>query len=220
MPGDMADSIAYAVADEGLLATDGPLPTLWTDAQNRSTPIVLLGTEHLVNAHRFAKAKGLRAGIVQALAQEIATRGLVLDADDLPTIPFEDTTPVWVDGQGGRHPIPQMDPAHLLNAHRFARRNLPDHAIVLAMATEITRRGLQPHPLTQADHVGPVDASDGGIADEHLLAIHRYAVQNGHPAVHTDSLMAALTERGLTPLPLNRVDGAASPDPLDDGLTF
>lgn len=162
MPGDMADSIAYAVADEGLLATNGPLPTLWTDAQNRSTPIVLLGTDHLVNAHRFAKAKGLRVGIVQALAQEIATRGVVLDADDLPTIPFEDSTPIWVDAQGGRHPIPQMDTAHLLNAHRFARRSLPDHAVVEVMATEIARRGLQPHPLPQPDEAEPVDTLDDG----------------------------------------------------------
>lgn len=41
MPGDMADSIDWFVADEGMLGGDAP-PHAWVDAHRRATPIVLL----------------------------------------------------------------------------------------------------------------------------------------------------------------------------------
>lgn len=100
-----------------------------------------------MNAHRFARRKGMDPRTVEALAQEIAARGVVLDEDGLPTIPFDDTTPVWIDAAGGRHPVPQMDTAHLLNAHRFARRQGIEGEVVARMESEIARRGLTPYPL-------------------------------------------------------------------------
>lgn len=154
MPGDMADSIDWLVADEGMLGADAPARATWTDAQGRTLPIVLLSTPHLVNAHLFARRKGLDARVVDALAQEIAARGLVLDADGLPTLPFDDTVPVWVDAVGGRHPVPQMDTAHLLNAHRFARRQRLEGEVVARMEAEIARRGLVPHPLAAPIEAG------------------------------------------------------------------
>ena len=155
MPGDMADSIDWFVADEGMLATPEPLPTVWVDAQRRATPIVLLSNTHLVNAHRFAQRKGLRAPLVEALAQEIATRGIVLDADHLPVLSFDNDVPVWVDAVGGRHPVRQMDTPHLLNAHRFARRQGIEGEVVACMESEIARRGLAPHPLDTPSAGGP-----------------------------------------------------------------
>jgi GNAT superfamily N-acetyltransferase len=168
MPGDMADSIDTFVADEGLLATDGPLETLWTDASGRTTPIVLMGNDHLVHAHAFAKRTGYGPRLVEALAQEIARRGILLDGDDLPTMPFTHTVPVWKDGAGVLHPIPQMDTQHLLNAHRFARRLVVHGTFALegaiaALAAEIAHRGLTPLGV---DGTTPEDAPGSWLDDD------------------------------------------------------
>jgi hypothetical protein len=168
----MADSTAYPVANEGLLgldtAVDGPLETLWTDAHNRTTPIVLMGNDHLVNAHAFSKRKGYGPCLVEALAREIARRGIVLDVDDMPIIPFDQTVPVWKDGSGALHPIPQMETRHLLNAHRFARRLVANGTFALedgiaALEAEIAHRGLTPLALYDTT---PDDATSSSLDDD------------------------------------------------------